>query len=50
MKAALSECVIEGVKTIIPYHLKILENKEFIEGKFNTGFLEKIKGEGYVAG
>ena len=30
MKGALSEIVIEGVKTIIPYHLYILNNDKFI--------------------
>lgn len=42
MKSALSECVIEGVKTIIPYHLKILDDNHFKEGKFNTGYLKEF--------
>ena len=46
MKSALSECVIEGVKTIIPYHLEILNNKEFNEGNFNTGFLKEFNYKG----
>ena len=46
MKLALSECVIEGVKTIIPYHLKILDDKAFNEGNFNTGFLKEFNYKG----
>jgi acetyl-CoA carboxylase biotin carboxylase subunit len=40
MKRALSEFVIEGVHTTIPFHLKLLNNKTFVEGTFNTKFLE----------
>ncbi|MAV64040.1 MAG: acetyl-CoA carboxylase biotin carboxylase subunit [Candidatus Marinimicrobia bacterium] len=45
MKSALSECVIEGIKTIIPYHLKILDNDQFKGGKISTKFLEHLKKE-----
>jgi acetyl-CoA carboxylase biotin carboxylase subunit len=41
IKRALSEFVIEGIKTTIPFHLKILDNPDFINGNFNTHFLEK---------
>ena len=40
MKRALSEFVIEGVHTTIPFHLKLLNHEKFIEGEFNTKFLE----------
>jgi acetyl-CoA carboxylase biotin carboxylase subunit len=40
MKRALSEMVIEGVHTTIPFHLKLLEHEMFVEGNFNTKFLE----------
>jgi acetyl-CoA carboxylase, biotin carboxylase subunit len=40
MKRALSEFVIEGVKTTIPFHLKLLNHEKFVEGDFNTKFLE----------
>ncbi|MBM7650434.1 acetyl-CoA carboxylase biotin carboxylase subunit [Bacillus ectoiniformans] len=40
MKRALSEFVIEGVHTTIPFHLKLLEHDKFVEGDFNTKFLE----------
>ena len=40
MKRALSEFEIEGVKTTIPFHLKLLEHKSFVMGDFTTKFLE----------
>lgn len=43
MRRALSEYVIEGVKTTIPFHLQLMNNKDFIEGNFNTKFLETFK-------
>jgi acetyl-CoA carboxylase biotin carboxylase subunit len=41
MRRALSEFVIEGIRTTIPFHLKIINNPDFISGNFNTQFLEK---------
>ncbi|WP_096198935.1 acetyl-CoA carboxylase biotin carboxylase subunit [Bacillus sp. FJAT-45350] len=43
MKRALSEFVIEGVDTTIPFHLRLLEHKDFVAGDFNTKFLENNK-------
>ena len=40
MKRALSEYVVEGVKTTIPFHLKLMDDKKFIEGDYTTKFLE----------
>lgn len=40
MKRALSEFVVEGIHTTIPFHLKLLEHETFVEGNFNTKFLE----------
>ena len=39
-KRALEEFVIEGIKTTIPFHLKVLEDERFVSGNFDTGFLE----------
>jgi len=36
MRRALRETVIEGVKTTIPYHLKILNDPAFVEGRFTS--------------
>jgi acetyl-CoA carboxylase, biotin carboxylase subunit len=40
MKRALSEFVVEGIHTTIPFHLKLLDHETFVEGRFNTKFLE----------
>lgn len=42
-KRALEECTIEGIKTTIPFHLKVLEDQRFVTGNFDTGFLEDFK-------
>jgi acetyl-CoA carboxylase biotin carboxylase subunit len=41
MKRALSEFVIGGVKTTIPFHLKLMEHPDFVEGNYTTKFLEE---------
>jgi acetyl-CoA carboxylase biotin carboxylase subunit len=41
MRRALSECVIEGIPTSIPFHLEVLDNEEFLGGRATTKFLEK---------
>lgn len=41
-KRALSEFIIEGIKTTIPFHLKVLEDPRFMSGNFDTSFLEKF--------
>lgn len=40
MKRALQEFVIEGVKTTIPFHIKLMEDEQFKSGKFTTAFLD----------
>jgi acetyl-CoA carboxylase biotin carboxylase subunit len=40
MKRALDEYIIEGVKTTIPFHQKLMDNKDFREGNFTTKFME----------
>ncbi len=40
MKRALQEFVIEGIKTTIPFHIKLMDDPIFRSGKFNTSFLE----------
>jgi len=41
MRRALEEFVIEGIKTTIPFHQRIVENESFVKGEFFTDFLEK---------
>ena len=43
MYRALSEYVIEGVKTTIPFHLQLMQNERFRAGDFNTKFLESFE-------
>ena len=44
MKRALNEFIIEGVKTTIPFHLKVLEDKDFLAGNVDTHFIETKYG------
>ncbi len=41
MKRALDEYIIDGVKTTIPFHKVVLENKQFQRGNISTSFIEK---------
>jgi acetyl-CoA carboxylase biotin carboxylase subunit len=40
MKRALQEFVIEGIKTTIPFHIKLMDDPKFKSGQFTTAFLE----------
>ena len=42
MKRALGEFIIEGVKTTIPFHKKLMENPDFIKGNYTTKFMENF--------
>lgn len=42
MERALSEFVIEGVKTTIPFHLKLMKDPNFRTGNFTTKFMESF--------
>ena len=42
MRRALREFVIDGIKTTIPFHRKLMENTDFIEGNYTTKFLENF--------
>jgi acetyl-CoA carboxylase, biotin carboxylase subunit len=43
MSRALSEYIIEGVKTTIPFHLQLMKNEDFRKGNFTTKFMESFK-------
>lgn len=43
MERALSEYVIEGVKTTIPFHMQLMKNEDFRKGNFTTKFIETFK-------
>ena len=40
MKRALQEFVIEGIKTTIPFHIKLMDDPGFKSGKFTTAFMD----------
>lgn len=40
MRRALDEFIIDGVKTTIPFHQKLMEHEVFVKGDFNTNFLK----------
>jgi acetyl-CoA carboxylase biotin carboxylase subunit len=46
MHRALSEYIIDGVKTTIPFHIQLFENEDFQQGNFTTKFLEGFKMKG----
>ncbi|NJN34795.1 MAG: acetyl-CoA carboxylase biotin carboxylase subunit [Saprospiraceae bacterium] len=39
MERALDEFIIEGIKTTVPFHQKLMRNEDFRNGNFHTGFL-----------
>ena len=43
MKRALSEFEVEGIRTTIPFHIKMMENKDFINNTYDTKYLEGYK-------
>ena len=42
MESALNECVVEGIKTTIPFLKNIISNPDFINGDIHTGFIDKL--------
>ena len=42
MKRALSAYVVTGVKTTIPFHIRVMNNRHFIDGDFDTNFIDKV--------
>jgi acetyl-CoA carboxylase biotin carboxylase subunit len=42
MRRTLEMTVIEGVKTTIPLHLRILSDSDFVAGKLSTSFMERL--------
>jgi acetyl-CoA carboxylase biotin carboxylase subunit len=54
LRRALSEFVVKGIKTSIPFHLKVLRHPVFLAGHYDTGFIDQHmaggKGEAADAG
>jgi len=40
MERALSEYIVEGIKTTIPFHIQLMKNEEFRKGNFTTKFMD----------
>jgi acetyl-CoA carboxylase biotin carboxylase subunit len=45
MRRTLEMTVVDGIKTSIPLHLKILAEPDFIAGRINTGFMDRFMPE-----
>ena len=43
MKRALDEYIIEGIKTTIPFHQKLMDDPQFRAGVFTTKFMETFE-------
>lgn len=43
MKRALAEFEVEGIRTTIPFHQKMMENEDFISNNYDTKYLENYK-------
>ena len=42
MKRALLEFYMEGIQTTIPFHKKVMKNKEFLRGQYTTDFVSEF--------
>ena len=42
MKRALDEFVIEGITTTIPFHRKLMDNKDYLDGNYTTKFMSEF--------
>jgi acetyl-CoA carboxylase biotin carboxylase subunit len=41
MLRALDELRVEGIYTTVPFHKKVLQHSEFVEGRVDTSFVER---------
>lgn len=45
MSRALGEFIVEGIKTTVPFHKRLMEDKDFRAGNFHTGFINTFNME-----
>ncbi len=45
MTRALSETVIRGIKTSIPFHTLVMNNSNFVAGEYDTTFIDRLLGK-----
>jgi acetyl-CoA carboxylase biotin carboxylase subunit len=43
MKRTLEMSVVEGIRTTIPLHLRILNDPDFIAGRLSTAFMDRFQ-------
>ena len=43
MERALDEFIIEGIKTTIPFHQKLMQNEDFQKGNYTTKFMDSFE-------
>jgi acetyl-CoA carboxylase biotin carboxylase subunit len=48
MKLALDELIIEGIKTTIPFHIAMMNNPDFVNGKIDTKYLERVNWKDFI--
>jgi acetyl-CoA carboxylase biotin carboxylase subunit len=41
LERALSEFVVKGIKTSIPFHQKLVRHPVFLKGRYDTGFIDE---------
>ncbi len=46
LRRSLEEFIIDGIRTTIPFHLKIVEHPDFVSGNIDTHFIERMNKEG----
>jgi len=47
MRRALQEFVVQGIKTTIPFHLRVMDHPDFVKGAVSTNFLERLGPPGH---
>jgi acetyl-CoA carboxylase biotin carboxylase subunit len=45
MERALDEFIVEGIKTTVPFHRRLMKDESFRKGDYNTGFMQTFKME-----
>ena len=50
MRRALSEYVVTGIRTNIPFHLALMDQPEFVAGRYDTGLIDRHKDVLLTAG
>jgi acetyl-CoA carboxylase biotin carboxylase subunit len=46
MRRALQEFLVQGIKTTIPFHLRVMDHPDFVKGAISTNFLERLTQAG----